>query len=65
MKYILNKMDINNDNFIEGYLEDLEYFEKVKENEKLTDEDLKNISEVSTNNTNENKIIDNIYIIKI
>ena len=65
MKYILNKMDINNDNFIEGYLEDLEYFEKVKENEQLTDEDLKNISEVSTNNTNENKIIDNIYIIKI
>ena len=58
-------MDINKDNFIEGYLEDLEYFEKVKENEKLTDEDLKNISEVSTNNTNENKIIDNIYIIKI
>ena len=65
MKYILNKMDINNDNFIEGYLEDLEYFEKVKENEQLTDEDLKNISEVSTNNTNEKKIIDNIYIIKI
>ena len=58
-------MDINKDNFIEGYLEDLEYFEKVKENEQLTDEDLKNISEVSTNNTNENKIIDNIYIIKI
>ena len=65
MKYILNKMDINNDNFIEDYLEDLEYFEKVKENEQLTDEDLKNISEVSTNNTNEKKIIDNIYIIKI